>query len=145
MNFLVLPTGNILAVELDFKKSEIFPAAGNFARNPAWAPAITTVSSKTLTAGKGYSLSGLQLSGLTQGAVYGDDVQADTNFPLVRIVNDASKHVAYAKTSNFSRTVKPGAASSVDFEVPASIESGASKLFVVVNGAASTAVAVTVR
>jgi hypothetical protein len=147
MNFLILPTGNILAVETDLTKSEIFPAATNFTHNAAWAPVVTSISAsgKILTRGQSYSLSGRQLSGLTQGAVYGDDVQADTNFPLVRIVNNASGHVVYARTSNFSRTVAPSAVSSVDFAVPASAETGASKLYVIVNGAASNAVAVTVN
>ncbi|MGK4422351.1 hypothetical protein ACSLVQ_29295, partial [Klebsiella pneumoniae] len=56
----------------------------------------------SLTAGQTYAFSGVQLSGLTQGAAYGDDYQSATNYPLVRIVNQATGHVVYARTSGFS-------------------------------------------
>ena len=52
---------------------------------------------------------------MSSGAAYGDDAQAGTNFPLVRIVNNATHHVFYAKTSGFtSRGLKPKAASSAE-------------------------------
>ena len=90
-------------------------------------------------------LTGNQLSGLTQGAVYGDDLQADTNFPLVQIVNTATAHVFYARTFGFSRTVAPDAPSSTNFEVPAGIETGPSSLRVITNGAASKAIDVIIQ
>ena len=142
MNFLVLPTGDILATETDFNNTSIFPALCCARRS--WVPTITAISDRKLTAGATYSLIGTQLSGLTQGAVYGDDVQADTNFPLVRIVNDATGHVFYARTSGFGRSVAPGAVSSTGFTVPAGIETGDSKLFVVANGLASIGHQVTI-
>jgi hypothetical protein len=146
MNFLELPSGNIFAVETDFPETEIFPASTNFKRNAVWSPAITSISSLTLEAGRSYSLTGKQLSGLTQGAVFGDDVQADTNFPLVQIVNTATAHVFYARTFGFSRrTVAPDALSSTSFEVPAGIETGPSSLRVIANGAASKAIDVTIQ
>ena len=67
------------------------------------APVISKVS-KTLVRGQTYQLNGKQLSGLTQGAAYGDDYQSATNFPLVRIVNIATSHVFYAHTFGFTNT-----------------------------------------
>jgi hypothetical protein len=143
MNFLVLPSGEVLGVETDYDNSEILPAI--CCANAAWAPTITSVSSDTLTAGASYTLNGTQLNGLTQGATFGDDAQADTNFPLVRITNTATSHVFYARSFGFTRTIARGAASSTSFAVPSKIETGSSSLVVVANGIASKPVAVTVK
>ena len=142
MNFLALPTGEIFGVETDYAHTEIFPAICCAAAG--WAPAITSLSSDTLTAGATYTLAGTQLSGLTQGASYGDDGQADTNFPLVRIANTATGHVFYARTFGFTRSVAAGAASSTSFTVAAATETGPSTLVVVADGVASAPVQVTV-
>ncbi len=144
VNLLVLPTGDILAVETDYANNNLFPASTDYPANAAYAP-IISAAPETVSPGGTYVLSGNQLDGLTQGAVYGDDVQADTNFPLVRIVNNATGHVFYAKTSYFSRKIGPNAASSTYFTVSATTETGASKLYVVANGIASTAWPVTVQ
>jgi hypothetical protein len=143
MNFLVLPTGAILGVETDYANTEIFPAV--CCVTAGWAPTITKISSLTLLAGGTYKLSGTQLSGRTQGAAFGDDVQADSNFPLVRITNDATAHVFYARTFGFTRSVAAKAASSTSFEVAAATETGASTLVVVANGIASAPAKVTIK
>jgi hypothetical protein len=142
VNFVVLPTGQIL--ETDFSTNvEIYTPTGTV--NTAYAPVIGQLSSTTLNPGGLYLVAGAQLNGLTQGAVYGDDFQSDTNFPLVRISNTATGHVFYAKTSNFStKLVAPGTISSAQFLVPSSIESGPSTLVVIANGVPSASVAVTV-
>ena len=143
MNFLVLPSGQILGVETDFANTEILPPIGS--AKGAWAPYDIVLSSRTLTAGDTYTLTGKQLSGLTQGAAYGDDAQADTNFPLVRITNDATGHVFYARTFGFGRSVAPAAAGAASFVVSAKTEAGAGTLEVVANGIASTALKVTIK
>lgn len=144
INFLVLPTGQILAT--DFSSSvEIYTPSGTAIANSA--PIIASVPT-TLTRGKMYQVSGRQLNGLTEGAAYGDDAQSSTNFPLVRITNKATGHVFYAKTSGFStRSVAPNATATAKFLIPAAgkIETGASSLVVVANGVPSTAVAVMVN
>ena len=90
-------------------------------------------------------ISGIQFNGLSQGADYGDDVQMATNFPLVRITNNATGHVFYARTANHSTmSIKPGAHGSTTFTVPGDIETGPSVLVVVANGIASSGVAITV-
>jgi hypothetical protein len=83
-------------------------------------------------------VAGRQLAGLDQGAAYGDDVQDNTNFPLVRITNLATGKVTYARTSNWtSVSVAPGTTSSTRFTLPPGTPAGRSSLVVVANGIAS--------
>jgi len=103
------------------------------------------MSSTNLSPGGTYSLGGTQLAGLDQGAAYGDDVQDNTNFPLVRITNMATGVVTYARTSNWSSvSVAPGARSSTQFTLPPGTPSGKSTLVVVANGIASSPTTVNV-
>ena len=70
--------------------------------------------------------------------MYGDDYQAATNFPLVRITNLSTGDVFYSRTHDFSSMAvanfKPV---STKFDVPANQEKGFSKIEVVTNGIAS--------
>jgi len=143
INLLVLPTGEILCVETDFKRIQILPAQG--VPQAAWAPVVKTISSKTLKAGVTYTINGTQLSGLTQGAGMGDDEQAYTNFPLVRVVNSSTRHVFYARTTFTSNSVQPNNPSKATFVLPGNVEAGASKLYVVANGIPSQPVSVTIQ
>jgi hypothetical protein len=139
---LALPNGQLLFDD-GSNQMEVYTAGGT--PNPAWAPSITSTSVTTLAPGKTASLSGTQLSGLSQGAAYGDDVQDNTNFPLVRITNSKSGVVTYARTSNWtSVSIAPGAASSTNFTIPATTPAGASTLVVVANGIASQPVPITI-
>ena len=123
---------------------ELYTSKGTV--NAAWAPTITSVP-KTLTPGSTYTISGTQFNGLTAGTAYGDDSQMATSFPLVRIVNSATKHVFYARTSNFSTMgIATGSAVvSATFVVPTTIETGPSALVVVANGIPSKARPVTIE
>ncbi len=139
---LALPNGQVLFND-GSNKMLVYTAGGT--PNPAWAPSITSISTTTLTPGQKASLSGTQLAGLSQGAAYGDDVQDNTNFPLVRIKNKKSGVVTYARTSNWTTvSIAPGAASSTRFTVPSTTPDGASTLVVVANGIASAPVPVTI-
>ena len=139
---LALPNGQILYND-GSSQMEVYTAGGT--PNPAWAPSITSVSSSNLARGGTYSLSGKQLAGLDQGATYGDDVQDNTNFPLVRITNDATGVVTYARTHDWSSvSVAPGASSSTEFTVPGTTPRGTSTLVVVANGIASSPRTVTI-
>jgi hypothetical protein len=142
-DMLVLPTGQILLTQQS-TDVEIYTAKGT--ANPAWAPAITSAPA-SVTRGNSYVISGKQFNGLSQGAMYGDDTQAATNYPLVRITNNATKHVFYAKTHNHSSMgVATGSAVvSTTLDVPAAMETGASSMVVVANGIASVPVNVTVN
>jgi hypothetical protein len=143
---LVLPTGQILYTLADgvTKDAEIYTAKGTYQRS--WAPAITKAPSD-VTRGDTYKISGTQFNGLTHGAAYGDDAQMDSNYPLVRITNKASRHVFYARTHDPSTM---GVATgkkivSTNFDVPSDMETGASNLVVVANGIPSASVDVTVQ
>jgi hypothetical protein len=145
-NFLVLPTGQILACETDFPNVWIYTPSGS--PDPAWAPHITGVTPYdfSLFTGSTYLVYGRQFNGLSQGAAYGDDQQAATNYPLVQIVNATTGHVFYARTFDHS-TMEIGPEddesnsvfASTNFTVPtkSEIEAGYSYLYVVVNGIAS--------
>jgi hypothetical protein len=140
---VVLPTGQILLTD---GTGDVYLYNSVGSPDPAWAPTITTVPA-TLTPGGTYTLSGTQLNGLSQGAAYGDDYQSATNYPLVRITNDATGNVYYARTHDFSSMgVATGSAIvSTEFDVPTTIKKGASQLEVVTNGIPSTPVSVTIN
>ena len=110
-NFLVLPTGQIMAMGAGIV--EIYTASGTY--QSAWQPTITSVP-PSVALGQTYSISGTQFNGRTEGAYYGDDVTASAHFPLVRITNNATGHVFYARTTNHSnRSIAAGVATSTNF------------------------------
>jgi hypothetical protein len=121
---------------------EVYTAGGTPQR--AWEPTINSLST-SLAPGRTYGLSGTQLAGLDPGATYGDDVQDNTNFPLVRITNSATGVVTYARTHDWSSvSIAPGANSSTQFTLPQTTAAGTSTLVVVANGIASSPVKVIV-
>jgi hypothetical protein len=144
--FLVLPTGQILYTLADgvTKDAEIYTAKGTY--QSSWAPAIKAAPS-TVTRGDTYKISGTQFNGLTHGAAYGDDAQMNSSYGLVRITNDSTKHVFYARTHNPSTTAIATGSKivSTNFDVPKNAETGASSLAVVANGIPSAPVHVTVE
>ena len=106
---------------------------------------VDKISNAALTPGKSFSVSGKQLSGLTQGATFGDEFESATNYPLVRVVNNSSHHVFYATTSNFSTTsIAPMVPSTFEFTIGSNFENGPSKMYVVANGIASLPIDVTI-
>ncbi|MGH8118195.1 MAG: hypothetical protein ACREP0_04585 [Rhodanobacteraceae bacterium] len=137
-NMLVLPTGQILLT--DFSNDiEIYTPVGK--PKPKWEPVVMSTP-RVLAPGQSYELSGIRLSGMSQGAAYGDDDQSSTNFPLVRITNLRTGHVFYSQTSDFRVAVDSDQISSTRFEVPADQEPGPSQLQVVADGIASRPVTV---
>lgn len=138
-SLLMLPTGQVLV-----GGSQVYNPAGTY--QAAWQPTITSVPT-SLTRGTTYKISGTQFNGLSQAAAYGDEFETATNYPLVRITNTATGHVFYAKTHGHSTMgVATGSATvSTNFDVPKTMETGASTLEVVANGIPSTSVSVTVN
>jgi hypothetical protein len=137
-----LPNGQVMYTDYSTDVEFLTPS-GTF--NAAWQPTITSVPS-TLTPGTTFSISGTQFNGLSQANAYGDDYQAATNYPLVRIVNTATGHVVYAKTHDHSTMgiVTGSTIVSTSFDVPSTVETGGATLFVVANGIPSAGVAVTI-
>jgi hypothetical protein len=142
-NMLVLPTGEILWTDIS-STAFVYKAAGN--ANPAWAPRITDAAVTNILRGHTYRLSGVNFNGVSQGAAYGDDAQAATNYPLVRITNRATGHVFYARTHDHSSmAVASSAGVSTQYDVPSAMETGPADLVVVTNGIASSPIRVTVQ
>jgi hypothetical protein len=141
-NFLVLPNGQVLSTDFS-RYAEVYTPTG--AAPAAWAPKIASYP-QVVNPGGSYEISGTQFNGLSQGAYYGDDVQGATNYPIVRITNDGTGHVFYARTANHSTmSIAPGTAGSTTFTVPAAIETGPGVLVVVANGIASKGVPIFVN
>jgi hypothetical protein len=134
---LLLPTGQVLFTDT-ISTAEIYTSTGS--PNPAWSPTITSGPTQ-ISPGATYTISGRQFNGLSQAVAYGDDYQAATNYPLVRITNRATGHVFYARTHDHSTmAVATGTAVvSTHFDVPANVEFGPSDLVVVANGIPSAA------
>jgi hypothetical protein len=142
-NFVVLPNGQILMTDLSLSSApQVYTSAG--APNPAWRPTVSTVT-LCLIPGTENSLSGTQLSGLSQGVAYSTYAQTATNYPIVRIVNNGTGHVFYARTFGHSTvSIAPGQAGRTNFKVAAATELGPSTLFVVANGIVSAGTPVTI-
>jgi hypothetical protein len=151
-NMIVLPNGQIFFTDFSYDV-EIYTPVGTY--NPAWQPSISYLTSvagqplpsNQLSRGATYKANGKQFNGLSAGASYGDDSQADTNFPLVRFVNQATGHVFYGRTHDFStRAVATGTALvNTQFDVPAGMEMGAAYMYVVANGIPSPGFSVIVK
>jgi hypothetical protein len=140
---LALPNGQVL---FDDGSNQMLVYTAGGSPEPSWRPSIRSLSSANLVPGAAYTLSGTQLAGLDQGAAYGDDVQDNTNFPLVRITNSATGAVTYARTSDWtSVSVAPGTRSSTQFTIPPGTPVGPSTLVVIANGIASSPQTVIVR
>ena len=124
--------------------TEVYNPAGIY--DAAWAPTIKSITT-SVTRGSTYKISGTQFNGLSQAAAFGDEYETATNYPLVRITNTSTGHVFYAKTHNHSSMVVAtgSAIVSTNFDVPSTMETGASTLEVVVNGIPSAPVSITVN
>ena len=131
---LMLPTGQVLYTD-GSADVEIYTPAGNpypglaasaFLRNPL------------VSRGSSFLLLGYKFNGASQAVAYGDDAQAATNYPIVRITNRSTGHVFYCRTHDHSTMAVgyPGP-TYTHVDVPANMETGPSYLEVVVNGIAS--------
>ena len=141
-NMLVLPTGQILFT--DFSDDiEIYTPTPGYPRNAQPALLFTPIFLKR---GQSYQAFGIGFNGVSQGAAYGDDVQAATNYPLVRLTNLINGHVQYSRTHDHSSmAVASPQLVSTHFDVSANQEPCICKLEVVANGIASNPVFVFVQ
>jgi len=138
-DMLVLPTGQIMLTDLSDDIELYTPTITR--RDEEHQRQIAPVvffAPLLIDRGGSYQVYGIRFNGVTQGAAFGDDVQAATNFPLVRITNLKSFHVFYSRTHDHSSmAVASDAVVSTHFDVPTAQESGFSILQVVANGIAS--------
>src|SRR5580704_9066451 len=90
---LVLPNGHVLLSINDTTQVWNYNyATDGSAPQATWRPTVSAVSYN----GDGtYTLSGTGLTGVSEGAAYGDDAEMSTNFPIVRLTNAADSSVWY--------------------------------------------------
>jgi hypothetical protein len=140
---MMLPTGQVLWSS-DVGDVQIYTPKGKPVK--AAIPKLKKIPA-TLTRGSTNNVAkGFGFNGLTYGGYYGDDVQTSTNYPLLRIINNSTGHVCYAKTHDHNTMgISDGSANKTKFDVPNSCETGASMAEIVVNGIASNQKAVTVN
>jgi len=134
-HLLMLPTGQVLFT--DFSNDvEVYTPSGNVLTNLAPSALLTQA---VLARGSSFTLFGYKFNGASQTVAYGDDYQAATNYPIVRITNKSSGHVFYCRTHGHSTMAVgyPGPTYTT-LQVPSNMETGASYLEVVANGIPST-------
>jgi hypothetical protein len=100
MSMLDLPDGTILFIsgQGSTKLYIYFPDGSPV---PAGQPVINTMTENT---DGSYHLTGTGFNGLSGGAAYGDDWQMDSNYPLVRMTNNATGNVYYGRTYGWNST-----------------------------------------
>ncbi len=140
--FLLLPTGQVMFAN-GSNNIQVYTPTGS--PDPVWKPTITSAPT-SVQIGSTHGLSGRQINGLSQAVSYGDDATMATNYPIVRIRNNATGHITYCRTFNHSTLgVNTGTVvHNTEFTVPAGTPLGASQLTVVANGIASDPVPVNV-
>ena len=133
-HLLMLPTGQIMFT--DFSNDvELFNSAGS--PYTGWNPTLL-LSSLVFQHGTTVKLNGTNFNGATQNNAYGDDFQDATNYPIVRFTNVATGHVFYGKTHGHSTMAVGYHGPTYTYvDIPSNIETGTTKLQVIVNGIAS--------
>jgi len=128
---LNLPDGSILYSHMG---SDVYAYRPNGSPIAAGKPTINSITDN----GDGsFHMVGVKLNGISEGASYGDDLQMNSNYPLVR-VTDSAGAVRYGRTFNWSSTgVNVPTAVSTEFRMPTGLAAGPLSLVVVANGFAS--------
>jgi hypothetical protein len=91
-----------------------------------------------------YHLTGTNLNGISEGAMFGDDEQMACNYPLVRLTNNTSGNVYYARTHDWSSTtVQNTNQVTTEFSLPPNFPPGTYSLVVTAVGNPSTPVTFT--
>jgi hypothetical protein len=144
-NMVPLPTGQVLWTDSQ-ASTEVAVYTPQGSPNSAWLPVVSSVATTLNIGSTGNAISGTNFNGFDLGGAYGDDAQAATNFPLVRITNNSSGNVCFARSYNFSTMgVWTTGTTNATFDIPQSCGAGASTLQVIVNGIASQGTSVTLQ
>jgi len=133
---LILPTGQVLFSDGSFRLWVYTPDGAPPQR---LRPRIEGVK---YNGGGVFTLTGQQLNGQNAGSNYGDDVESDENYPIVRLI-DRAGNVFYARTTNWSTTeVATGVVrETVNFTLHPGMVPGLYRLVVSGAGISSTPVA----
>ena len=127
---LDLPDGTVL---YSHEGSDLYIYSPDPAPLAAGKPVIQSI---TVNPDGSYHLAGTGLNGISQGAAYGDDLQMDSNYPLVRL-NDGNGNIHYGRTFNWSSTGVQTGTNVVTTEFTVPVAGAAYTLEVVANGIAS--------
>jgi hypothetical protein len=142
-HLMILPTGQIMFTDFRTRVELYTPAPGVVA---AAVPTILGSSTNLKIGSVNNVLYGKQLNGLTENNGYGDDYQAATNYPLVKLVSTSTGNVYWALTHDEStHSIAPGTIMYTKFDIPATVPAGTYKLISVANGISSNAVVVSVQ
>ncbi len=131
VHLLQLPTGQ---VALSQSNGEIWIYSGIMSIDPAIRPKNIYAPPRARP-GDDIMVAGEQINGLSQGAIYGDEGEYNTNFPLVRL-RSSGGNVYYARTHDHS-TMAIGpyhGIQNTNAELPTNIPKGTYDLEVVANG-----------
>jgi hypothetical protein len=133
---LMLPTGQVLYTAGTTTVELYTP---DEAPDPVWRPTITSCPATLRRGGRGHTLAGRQINGLTQCIYYGNDATQATNYPIVRLESTTDSTVIYCRTFSFSTMgLQTGTViHNCRFTVPSSTPLGCYRLVVVANGIAS--------
>ncbi len=99
-SMLNLPDGTVLFMDGQ-NSSSLYVYTPTGAPLAAGQPVINSLTENT---NGSYQLTGTGLNGITEGAAYGDDEQMNGNYPLVRLTNNVTGNVYYARTYNWNST-----------------------------------------
>lgn len=140
-SMLDLPDGSVLFVGGQ-------NSASLYVYQPSGTPLAAgqpVINNITENADGSYLLTGTGLNGISEGAMYGDDEQMACNYPLVRMTNNASGNVFYARTYDWTPgNVMTGAKTmTTEFALPPNLPAGTYSLVVVAVGNASAPVSFT--
>lgn len=144
---LTYPGGTYVMRMLDLPDGSVLLATSGsqlYAYQPAGLPLLAgkpAVSNVTQNADQSFHITGTLFNGISEGAAYGDDVQMDSNYPLVRM-SDLNGIVYYARTYGWISTsvMTSNRPVSTEFMLPANLPATNLSLVVVANGNSSAPV-----
>jgi hypothetical protein len=133
---LVLPSGQVMMMN-DSGTIALFTP--NEQPSDAWRPKITDITNDT--GSNVFTITGMQLNGLSEGAAYGDDNEMASNYPIVKF-SDQFGTEAYGRTFNWSSNgvATGGAFETVQCTLPPGFAPGVYLVTVIANGIQSNQV-----
>jgi hypothetical protein len=135
---LVLPSGQVLFNDGVGSQLYVYTPAGT--ANPKYAPVVTKVE---YSGGGVFKLTGTQLNGPSYASAYGDDVQSNENYPIVRLQNGQGL-VFYCRSRNWTSTRVGNISETVQFTLNPAVAPGTYELTVSAGGIPSAPVPLTV-
>ena len=133
---LMLPNGKMLLATGNGPVWEYTPATVNGTPDTTWRPTVDTLIIKNTSTS--YTINGKRLTGISAGATFGGGFNnSASNYPIIRLKNNANGLVKYARSTNWTPGVANAgdlAVQSVDFELPTGFGAGNYTLNVVTNG-----------